>query len=268
MKYIIDHDYHIHTPYSDCSADPGMSTDKLLKFAEEHDYTSLCITDHFWDERIPSRDWSFYSVHPYSKITKNLPLPKSGKVDFRFGCETDVLMEGVIGISPDLIEKFDFVVIPTTHFHFDGYVAPAVMTDEEGGAHWIKMLDMVLDKELPFKKIGIAHLACGLMHPYKRSEDMLKFVTDEEYERVFTKAAKCGVGIEINGDDFDFERYGENRKKEVLRMYKKAKECGCKFYLGSDAHHPPELHKAPEIFANAIELLGLTEDDKFRPFGE
>ena len=49
----------------------------------------------------------------------------------------------------------------------------------------------------------------------------------------------------------------------VLRMFKIAKECGCKFYMGSDAHHPKGLKEAKGIFERAIDMLGLTEDDKF-----
>jgi hypothetical protein len=38
---------------------------------------------------------------------------------------------------------------------------------------------------------------------------------------------------------------------------------GCKFYLGTDAHHPDAFVKSKAIFEGAIERLKLTEDDKF-----
>ena len=47
------------------------------------------------------------------------------------------------------------------------------------------------------------------------------------------------------------------------RIYKIAKQCGCKFYFGSDAHHPDALDRAKGIFERAVDLLGLTEDDRF-----
>lgn len=49
----------------------------------------------------------------------------------------------------------------------------------------------------------------------------------------------------------------------LLRIYKTAKIAGCKFYLGSDAHHPKELDAAKGIFERVITLLDLSEDDKF-----
>lgn len=42
-----------------------------------------------------------------------------------------------------------------------------------------------------------------------------------------------------------------------------AKNVGCKFYCGSDAHHPRELEGAKKIFERAVDYLNLTEDDKF-----
>jgi histidinol phosphatase-like PHP family hydrolase len=46
-----------------------------------------------------------------------------------------------------------------------------------------------------------------------------------------------------------------------------AKKKGCKFYLGSDAHHPAPLDAARERFEAIVDALDLTEEDKFRPFG-
>ena len=77
---------------------------------------------------------------------------------------------------------------------------------------------------------------------------------------LFGKAAKAGVGIELNFEPFKCTRILES----VLRPYKIAIECGCKFYLGSDAHTNKEFLGSKKIFERAIDMLGLTEDDKFR----
>ncbi len=79
-------------------------------------------------------------------------------------------------------------------------------------------------------------------------------------ERVFAKAAKVGVGIELNIGDMKFQ---DSEADTVLRMFRVAKAYGCKFYCGSDAHHPKSLDRAKEIFERAIDLLELSEDDKF-----
>lgn len=115
--------------------------------------------------------------------------------------------------------------------------------------------------ELPFKKIGIAHLACSLIAPNR--EDYLKVLNllpTEKLEQLFKKCAELGVGIELNADDMNF---ADDEAETVLRMFRIAKQQGCKFYMGSDAHHPNELDNAKRLFERAIDMLELTEDDKF-----
>ena len=51
--------------------------------------------------------------------------------------------------------------------------------------------------------------------------------------------------------------------ESLLRPFRIAKECGCKFYLGTDSHHPKDFLRMKEIFTFAIDSLGLLEDDKF-----
>ena len=79
-------------------------------------------------------------------------------------------------------------------------------------------------------------------------------------ERVFAKAAKVGVGIELNAGDMSFK---DGEEDIVLRMFRIAKAMGCKFYCGSDAHTGAELQNVRPWFERAIDDLGLTEDDKF-----
>ena len=126
---------------------------------------------------------------------------------------------------------------------------------------WIKRLDAVFGMDLPFYKVGIAHLACKLIAA-ERDEYLrvLELLPENELIRVFTKAAKLGVGIELNSGDMS---YAESEESTVLRPFKIAKKCGCKFYFGSDAHHPNDFDRAKEGFEYVVELLNLTEDDKF-----
>jgi histidinol phosphatase-like PHP family hydrolase len=50
---------------------------------------------------------------------------------------------------------------------------------------------------------------------------------------------------------------------DELRVYMIAKEMGCKFYFGSDAHTVPGLGWAKRNAERIIDLLSLEEDDKF-----
>ena len=74
------------------------------------------------------------------------------------------------------------------------------------------------------------------------------------------RLARLGIGIELNATDMSFDKSEANI---VLRPFKIAKECGCKFYFGSDAHHPQTFKNSVKLFRRAVKLLHLTEDDKF-----
>ena len=75
----------------------------------------------------------------------------------------------------------------------------------------------------------------------------------------FRRAASLGAGIELN-----FDNFADSEADPVLRPFRIAKEEGCKFYYGSDAHHPARFPEGIKICERVVELLALTESDKFR----
>ena len=95
---------------------------------------------------------------------------------------------------------------------------------------------------------------------YEEYLEVLSLIPEDKLKILFNRAAKLGVGIELNASDMNF---AEDEAEIVLRIYKTAKECGCKFYLGSDAHHPRIFNNVKMIFEKAVALLELGEDDKF-----
>lgn len=262
MNYIFDNDLHIHSKLSLCSNDPEQSCERILQYAKDNNLKTICITDHFWDEDVPgASDW--YAKQNYKHISVAKPLPQADGIRFLFGCETELDKHLTLGLSKDKYDLFDFIVIPTTHFHMKGYT----LTDDETASAesrakaWVKRFATVLDMDLPFHKVGIAHLTCSLIAPTREEYlEVLRLIPENEMKALFRRAAKLGVGIELNADDM---RFSKCEADVILRIYKIAKDCGCKFYCGSDAHHPKSLESAKEIFDRAITLLELTEDDKF-----
>lgn len=253
MRFKPDHDLHIHTQLSFCSKDPEQSTENILKYGERNGFSTLCITDHMWDTaRIPTDD-DFYENQTYEYVCRSLPLPQSDKVKMLFGCETDLDMNMVLGVSREVIDALDFVIIPINHFHMHGFTCTGEETTEELAKHFIKRFDAILDMDLPFHKIGMAHL-CGGVITENRA------VPESEYRRIFAKAADRGVGIEIN---LRLEPMTGEHKDAIMEPLFLAKEAGCKFYLGSDMHHPHNMPDVMDRFNTAIDILDLREEDKF-----
>lgn len=53
----VDHDLHIHSNLSSCAGPKGITQTKenILKYAERNGFRTICVTDHYWDEAMPSR---------------------------------------------------------------------------------------------------------------------------------------------------------------------------------------------------------------------
>lgn len=261
MKYLLDHDLHIHSQLSLCSSDPEQNTNALLEYAEKNHFTDICLTDHFWDETVPgANDW--YKQQGFEHIKAALPLPQSDKVRFHFGCETDMEKDLTLGLARENFDLFEFVIIPTTHLHM---MCDKEKTVPERAEIYVERLEKLLDMDLPFEKVGIAHLTCPLiaMGQFEDHIDLIDLISDDCFKKMFDRIAQKGAGFELN---FPVLKYNEGQLERILRPYRIAKQCGCKFYFGSDGHHPDKLQAAPEMFARTVELLGLEESDKFRPF--
>lgn len=264
MRYKIDHDLHIHTHLSICSGNPEQNTQNILKYAEQNGFSTICITDHYWDKAVPGAT-GFYDEQDFDHIAKSKPLPSSEGIRFLFGCETDMNHDLTIGVPPERYQDFDFIIVPINHFHFHPHTLPAeaLGNSEETAKYWVKKFEGVLGSDLPLHKVGLAHLTCSLTAPNSR-ELLLKVfssIGDDTYRALFGDAAQKGVGIELNSDDF---RIKDEEIPILMKPYRIAKEMGCKFYLGSDAHTPKGLAEAPALFERAIDILDLKESDKFK----
>jgi len=261
MKMSFDHDYHIHSILSACCSDERQTAERILKYAEENNLKKICITDHLWDSAVSgASEW--YKPQNIEHISNILPLPKSDICEFKFGCECELDKNLTLSLAKENFDKFDFIVIPTTHMHMKGFTANEEDYDfpERFAKHWTSRFAAVLRMDLPFEKIGIAHITCNCLAAKPHYLEVLQMISDEDMYKNFSKAAELGVGIELNYEDM---KLLDDNADIILRPYKIAKECGCKFYFGTDAHKPDVFDNAKNVFGKAVNLLSLTEDDKF-----
>ena len=264
MKFKFDHDLHIHSCLSSCSKDPEQTGARILQYAKDNGLRTVCLTDHYWDSAVEGAS-GWYAPQNFEHIAEALPLPQADGIRFLFGCETEMRKDLTLGIPSERFDDFDFVIIPTTHLHMRGFT----ITEEDAESNemiarrWVERLDALLSMDLPFHKIGIAHPVCPLICRRGRENYLasLELIDESALVRIFTRAAALGVGIELNQSDMIFS---DEEADIVLRPFRIAKACGCKFYLGSDAHHPASFEKTREIFERAIDLLELEESDKFK----
>lgn len=260
MKYQIDHDYHIHSYLSSCATDPTQTPERILQYAKDCGLKRICLTNHYWDSAVPGAS-RWYTPQNFDHIAQERQLPQADGVEFFFGCETDMDMHFTLGIPQSRYDDFDFIIVPTTHLHMRNFtISEQDKNNVEICARlWKERFDALLDSDLPFHKVGVAHLTCDLINnvSHEATLETLALISNTELERLFTRSAQIGCGIELN--------YCDMRNIDdpsISRFYHIAKECGNKFYLGSDAHMPHEFPKK-SCYEHAIDVLGLTEDDKF-----
>ena len=264
MKFLIDHDYHIHSTLSACSKNPEQSPAYLLEYARQNGYGQICVTDHFWDAAVEGAS-QWYAPQNYEHVCQSLPLPQAEGIEFLFGVETEMTKDNILGISPERYDAFDFIIVPISHFHMVGFtLSEEDAATVEGRAHrFLAKLEAVLSMPLPFHKIGLAHMANDTLGGRDLATycQVLRQITGEKLRHLFTKAAALGVGIELNASCLAFR--SEEEAQAVTDFYTVAKECGCKFYVGTDAHHPQQFVGRREIAQHFVDRLGLSETDRF-----
>ena len=258
----VDHDLHIHSRVSPCAGPEGDTQlpENILKYAEKNKFHAICLTDHYWDETVSGAEHTWYVELHTQRLRSVLPLPQSDKVRFLFGCEIEMNMNNVLGLAPEHYDNFDFVVIPTNHLHQSGVTCRGDEDVAERAGLWCSRLDHVLEQNLPFHKIGIAHLTDTGIMGGKGYLEALQLISDEAYIRLFRKAANRGVGIELN---FNWLNTPDDEMEIHLRPYRIAKAEGCKFYLGSDAHAMFQFEHMKENFQKITDLLQLDDSHKF-----
>ena len=263
MSFRVDHDYHIHSVLSACSNDPEQSTQNILQYALDNQLNTLVLTDHYWDNTVPgASDW--YKPQDFAWISQAKPLPQHETCRFLFGCETDMNRFGVIGVPESRFDDFDFIIIPTTHLHMPGfaYLAEDGDTVEKRAAVFTRRFEQFLQLNVPYHKVGLAHITCPLIMPADdQYVKVLDCVSDKTFADLFSGCAEKGCGVEIN---LPLRQLTDDAIREsCLRPYRIAKEQGCKFYVGSDSHHPDGFVGVCDKFRLAAEILGLTENDQF-----
>lgn len=270
MRYVIDHDLHIHSFGSMCSQAPEQTPQRILQYAIDEGYAAVALTDHFWDETVPMLrgGWGpdFYLSQNWPHISKNRPLPQKEGIRYLFGAEADMTLDGVVGLSRQRCEELDFALISISHFHMTDFtISAADSATPEGRARvLLDKWETVLEQNLPWHKIALAHLTgpkLGGGDPDFHCA-VLALAKGERLTALFKKAAALGVGIELNTATFRFG--SEAEEQAVVDFYTHAKECGCKFCFGSDAHCPDHFLHHRERGQRMADALGLEEKDIFR----
>ena len=265
MKFQVNQDLHCHSTLSACCGDPNQTIQAIYERAVRQGLATQCVTDHLWDSAVPEPS-RWYAPQHVKRGKAELEALTAGRTEgprMVFGCETEYCGGTKLGLSRENFDEFDFVIIPPNHFHMINFTRDERINTEEAIAElFVQRLEQLTLLDLPWKKVGIAHLNGYLTFREGDPVKVYSIMDEERLKKAFTFLAARGAGIEINTSCF--EAGWREREDDQLRLFRIARDCGCKFYIGSDAHSVEGMEGMLEVAREVVDLLELTEEQRYR----
>jgi putative hydrolase len=217
-------DLHSHSDWSD----GGSPIEEMVVTAIELGHEYLALTDHSPRLKVAHGLTS-------ERLERQLTVldglrPRLGDFRLLSGIEVDILDDGTLDQTPQMLGRLD-VVVASVHSKLK----------MEAQAMTRRMLRAVRDPHTDILGHCTGRLVTGRGRPQSRFDA----------RAVFEACAEAGVAVEINSRP---ERL--DPPSELLRV---AVECGCLFSIDTDAHAPGQLDWRPYGVRKAVECGVATE---------
>lgn len=255
----MNYDLHIHTVYSGCCGDPGQIPENIFRIAVQKGIRVIGFADHLWqnpDHDTWPRDLNGTNPEIIDRLRamiRETEIPEGLTV--LVGAEAEMLDLDVFSITPDFAASLDFVLMPTNHLHQSYVPKPQVRTPDAYARYLLER----------FAAGARSGLATALAHPMMPFDAMDLFAPcilgcdESALNDTFALAAEHNVLYELNASP-SFDR-GTAEYDAVLKLIGCAKNAGCRFMFGTDAHSREGLQKNTGALDAVINDAGLVEDD-------
>jgi putative hydrolase len=218
-------DCHAHTEWSD----GGNTIEEMAKSARDLGLEYIVITDHSPRLRV-ANGLTEERLRNQLAIIRRL---NKEFVPFRIltGIEVDILDDGALDQTPDLLAELDIVV---------GSVHSKLRMESEPMTE--RMVNAVTNPNLDILGHCTGRMVTG---------EKTRLPSDFDAGAVFAACAETGTAVEINCRPERLDPPGE--------LIQRALTLGCSFSIGTDAHAPGQLSWAPYGCERA-ERQGITPD--------
>ena len=236
----LNHDFHIHTVHS-FDADANATVNGYVEVAEKTGITKLGFAEHFWDEKIEGA-FPFYrqmSFEHTSITKKEIEECKNSDIKLYFGCEVEYNPSlKAPAITEETAQKFDYIIVPNSHSH---ETMPKEYYDNKK-----RHLDFIMDAYNNIVNCSLNRYITAIAHPFSLvrcpypCDDLIDMVSDDEFKKMFFNTAEKEIAIEINASSVNESIMKSgciDESSSLLRMFRLAKDAGCRFIFGSDAHY-------------------------------
>lgn len=255
----VKHDFHIHTNLSLC-AEKDTTVEYYVRRAEEIGLTKIGFANHFWDENIEGAN-GFYEPQNLAyveQLKEELAKVKSDTVKTYFGCEVEYdVAHQAPSITEEVAERFDYILVPNSHTHM---IMPGDCFEP-----WQKHADFMVQAYENIINSNVSRYITAMAHPFEavncpHYSTLIDLISDDRFKYLFDATAKKNIAVEIN-----IGNYHEMSDEDIIncsqiRMFRIAKECGCKFIFGSDSHNR-RRHNSYGHTNVLADILGLEETD-------
>lgn len=213
-------DFHVHTKESD-----GLLTlEEIAAIARKKKYSYVVLTDHSKSLKIAG-GLSPNRLLKHIEIVKNFNKKSKG-VTLLIGSEADILADGGLDYSDEILKELDFVVAAI----HSGFNQPK------------DKLTSRIVKAIENRFVNL------LSHPSGRLIGQ-RAAYEIDYEKIFNVAKATGTALEINA-------YPE--RLDLIDVYcRRAHELGVRLAIGTDSHN--ESHMDNMIYGVSVARRGWVE---------
>ncbi len=255
----IQHDLHMHTSISPCGKENATPA-AYVEIAKKNGLKTIGITNHLWDTAISPAINDFYEGQDGAHLlSESLPCEKGIRI--LRGCEAEMDKNGVIGLSPALAEKLDYVLVSHSHSQHDAVIPDSVRRDVK------KLADVLCQRFSMLVENPLSKYITAIAHPFypygnpDNFDEVLFRISDDRLEDLFADAVYHNIALEINASAFASYPVESMHRSEMFRVYETAKDCGCKFTFGSDCHDIALYDDRLLRLSTLADLLEITEAD-------
>lgn len=256
-------DLHVHTNRSLC-APRTTEPSSYIPYCEEEGIRLIGISDHVY----PTKMIHDYGYPDETRLTRLLSLRpaikaanESSDIRFLFGCEIDYFeCVGHPYISPEESLNFDYILFASSHILNYPHMYTAYDLTSPDMLRKLTVERFIAACKLDYPvPMGICHPLYPICSPHQA--EIIDGISDGCLNECFSMAAEKHISIEVHAclyrKDTPLNEYGLSDR--YLRILSAAKDCGCKFHFGSDAHEPKAFIGSHDRLRKAAELIGLTE---------
>lgn len=261
-------DLHIHTNRSFC-APSSTTVESYLPLCEKEGLRVLGISDHVYPTQV-IRNRGFADKDKVSHLTSLRGELKKAQeetgIRLLLGCEMDLFPSTGPLLSPEEGLNFDYILVAASHI----LNYPKMYADYDLSTP-AKLRKLTLDQffaacELRYPvPVGICHPLYPICSPWE--QEVVDGISDTCLNECFSMAAERDISIEIHAclyrNGTALNEYGLS--DSYLRVLSAAKNCGCKFHFGADAHNPDMFADKHDLLRKAAELIGITAEDLWEP---